>query len=245
YWPGCRSLSRFPERIGAEMQLLRTLGAEHISLPGRDDVPTCCGGVLRTMGDKGGLQASAAGLQQYFNRQRTWVTPCSSCLQTVRQGYPSVGIEINAEVLHLGQYLLFFLDRLAELGRETMEAREAADSPTPTILVHSSCGLHRRLGREEPIARIIAAVTGQVPDALPPGPDKSPCCGAGDFHDLRRPTAAAQVADWSFRTARPARGTWVVTTDITCVGALQLGLPDEVRTFDLVGFLLEWLGPVL
>lgn len=245
YWPGCRALAAKPERIGAEMALFRTLGADHVSLPSREDVPGCCGGALRAMGDKPGLQASAAGLQQYFNRQRTWVSPSSTCLQTLRDGYPSVGIQINVEVLHVAQYLLFFREQLAELGKAATEAHESDDQGAPSVYLHSSCGLHRRLGRAEASHEVLAAVLGRAPTALPPGPDRSACCGAGDFHDLRRPAAAADMARWSTRELTLPKGAWVVTGDTTCEASLRLGLPDHVQVSDLTGFLLSWLEPVL
>jgi Fe-S oxidoreductase len=245
YWPGCRGIAEAGSRIAAEMDLLRSLGADHLSLPSRDDVPGCCGGALRAMGDRPGFQASAAGLQQYFNRQRTWVSPSATCLHTLRTGYPSVGIHINAEVLHLGQYLLFFRERLEELGRSARAEREEAKSTLPPVFLHSSCTLHRRLGRSSPTAEVLAAVLGEPATPLPPGPDRTDCCGAGDFHDLRRPEAASEVARWSARRIELPAGAWIVTGDSTCRGALSQGFSGRAEVFDLMGFLLAWLEPAL
>ena len=244
YWPGCRGMAEQGERIGAEMELLRTLGANHVSLPSREDVPGCCGGALRALGDRPGLQASAAGLQQYFNRQRTWVSPSATCLHTLREGYPSVGIEIHAEVLHLGEYLLFFREALERLGAAARAARTDGDSP-PTVFLHSSCTLHRRLGRGGPVAEVVAAVTGGEVEHLPPGPDRTSCCGAGDFHDLRRPAAAEEMANWSARDVELPQRAWIVTGDSTCEGSLRRGYAGRAEVFDLMGFLLAWLEPAL
>ena len=245
YWPGCRGLSEQGDRLGKEMRLLRLLGAEHVSLPSREDVPGCCGGALRAMGDRLGLQSSAAGLQQYFNRQRTWVSASATCVHTLRQGYPSVGIRINAEVLHLGQYLLFFRSKLEELGRSAAEHRAAMGIPNPQVFLHSSCTLHRRLGRAEPTTEAITAMLGEAPLPLPPGPDRSTCCGAGDFHDLRRPEAASEVASWSAEQSPIPSGSWLITGDSSCRNALEVGYGPNIRVFDLMGFLLAWLEPVL
>lgn len=245
YWPGCRGMAEQGERIGAEMNLLRQLGASHVSLPTREDVPGCCGGALRALGDRHGLQASAAGLQQYFNRQRTWVSPSATCLHTLREGYPSVGIEIHAEVLHLGEYLLFFRERLKQLGTAARSARSDEPSALPAVFLHSSCTLHRRLGRGSPVAEVVAAVTGREVVHLPPGPDRTNCCGAGDFHDLRRPAAAEEMASWSARDVELPRHAWIITGDSTCEGALRKGYAGRAEVFDLMGFLLSWLEPVL
>jgi len=245
YWPGCRGLAEHGDRLRAEMLLLRRLGAEHISLPGREDVPGCCGGALRAMGDRAGLQASAAGLQQYFNRQRTWVSPSATCLHTLRDAYPEVGIRINAEVLHLAQYLLFFREKLRELGEAARTARNDSDSVLPPVFLHSSCTLHRRLGRATPTEQVVAAVLGKEATPLPPGPDRTPCCGAGDFHDLRRPEAAGQVAVWSAQQSKLPGGAWLVTGDSSCSRALSAGYAGHVQVFDLMGFLLASLQPIL
>ncbi|HCP46520.1 MAG TPA: hypothetical protein DIU15_10775, partial [Deltaproteobacteria bacterium] len=176
YWPGCRVLAEEPATVGATMDLLRSLGADHVSLPGRDDTPVCCGAPLRVIGDRTGFEATAAGLKQFFNRQRTWVTPSSACLGAVRTGYPEAGVLVNAEVLHVSEFLLFFRDRLAELGKQAMETMEQQDRPIPTLYVHDSCGLHRRLGRGDPVHDVVEAVTGQRPVRLAPSADESTCC---------------------------------------------------------------------
>lgn len=242
YWPGCRQLAEAPEEVASTMSLLRALGADHVSLPARDDVPGCCGGALRSMGDRRGLEVAAAGLQQYFNRQRTLVTPDSSCLSTVKTGYSEVDAQIHAEVLHLAEYLLFFRDALADLGAKACAAREASDDPFPTVAVHDACGLHRRLGRGGAVHEVVEAVMGQTPRRFGITADRTACCGAGDFHDLRRPDAAEAVAQACVPHDLP-RGAWIVTGDTTCRGALARS--SGGRVFDLVGFLSEWLAPVL
>jgi len=241
YWPGCRVLAEAPGSVSATMALFRAVGAEHVSLPSRDDTPACCGAPLRVIGDRTGFEATAAGLKQFFNRQRTWVTPSSSCLGAVRTGYPEVGVRINAEVLHVAEFLLFFRERLAELGKTAMEGMEREDRAIPTIYIHDSCGLHRRLGRADAVHEVIEAVTGHRAVSVVASADDAGCCGAGDFHDLRRPGASKQVGLWSARHHREAGEAWIVTGDATCVGALRLNTKSQ-RVDDLVGFLVRWLG---
>ena len=229
YWPGCRALAGWPDRVPRELALLRALGAEHISLPARDDTP-CCGEPLRVIGDDPGYQVAAASLQQYFNRQRTWVTPCSSCLRSVQEGYPSIGIEVRAETLHVSEYLLFFRKQLTE---------RAADPGGP-VYVHDAPGLVRGARGGEEVYEVIEAATGRRPLPLYPGPRRPRSLGAGDFHDLRRPAAAALVAEHTARSWDLPPDAWVVTGDSGDREALQRALPGR-RTDDLVGFLLQLL----
>ena len=238
YWPGCRALSEQSERLGTEMDLLRSLGADHVSLPSRDDIPGCCGGALRAMGDRPGFQTSAAGLHQYFNRQRTWVSPSATCLHTLRDGYSEIGLDVNAEVLHVGQYLLFFEAQLQALGEEARRTWSAAGQDLPPVYIHSSCTLHRRLGRAEPIPQIAQLVLGKEAPPLPPGPDRTSCCGAGDFFDLRRPEASREVQRWSAQDVSVPKGSWILTGDSGCQSSLSKGHPGT-RVFDLMGFLLQ------
>jgi len=242
YWPGCRSLAEEPERIGRTMALLRAVGADHVSLPASRGPVTCCGAPFRVAGDVTGFIAAADGNQAWFDRQRTLVSPCSQCLTTIGEGYAEIGIEVHAELMHLAEYLLFFRARIAELGREAMER---ARPPLPRVLVHDACGLHRRLGRAEPVHDVVEAATGVRPESWALDPGRTACCGGGDFHDLRRPEAAAEVATWALRDRTLLPGTRVVTGDRTCLASLRAGLPDEVQVDDLVGFLLGWLAPAI
>ena len=244
FWPGCRLLHEAPATVGALMDIFRALGADHISLPARKETP-CCGGPLRAIGDEAGFQVAIAGLQQYFNRQRTWITPSGECLNTVREGYPSTGNEITAEVLHLSEYLLFFQEQVADLGKAAMDRLERRDEPVPTILVFDSCGVRRRAGRGDAIYDVLEAATGRRPRSFGISADRTVCCGAGDFHDLRRPEAAGDVAAHAVDGRPVPPNTWVVATDSGCIASLRGALGDRARVDDLVGFVTSWLGPVV
>jgi len=242
YWPGCRKLAEEPEQVARTVAMLHRVGADHVSLPARDDVPTCCGAPLRVIGDRTGLQVVASGLQQYFNRQRTWVSSSSSCLNTVIDGYQEAGLAINAELLHLGEYLLFFRARIAQLGRESRELREERGEPVPQVVIHDACALQRRLGRAASVHQVVEAVTGKPSRSLAPSANRTHCCGAGDFHDLRRPEAAKAVGTWAAQVQPAPRSAWIVTGDSDCVAALQAAHPQN-HVMDLTDFLHTWIEP--
>ncbi len=242
FWPGCRSLAEQPEQAGRTVQLLRQLGADHVSLPARDDVPTCCGAPLRVIGDCTGLQSVASGLQQYFNRQRTWVTSSSSCLATVMDGYQQAGLAVNAELLHLGEYLLFFCEKLSELAVESNRTR--SDQDRPQVVVHDACALQRRLHRAAAVHQVVGTVTGTESRSLATSANRTQCCGAGDFHDLRRPQAAAQTGCWAAEVQPAPPGAWIVTGDSDCVESLRRDYPRN-RVLSLPDFVTTWLEPVL
>jgi len=244
FWPGCRSLAERPEQVRRTVEMLRSLGAEHVSLPAREDVPTCCGAPLRVIGDQTGLRVVASALNQYFNRQRTWVTSSSSCLSTVIDGYREAGLSINAELLHLGEYLLFYRAKLAQLATESTSIREARGEAVAEVVVHDACALQRRLGRATAIHQVVETVTGAPSRSLAPSAARTHCCGAGDFHDLRRPEAAAAVGLWAAQTQPAPAGAWIVTGDSDCVACLQASHPRN-RVLGLAEFLHTWLEPVL
>ena len=244
FWPGCRTLAECPEQAATTLSLLRLLGADHVSLPARNDVPGCCGGPLRAIGDETGFQTTASGLHQYFNRQRTWVTTSSSCLGTVSSGYPDAGLSVNAELLHLGEYLLFFRARLSALGSEAIERRTRSGEPTPLVLVHDACGLHRRLARGSAVHQVVEALTGSPTQSLAPSPGRTHCCGAGDFFDLRCSDSSASVADWSAQAQPAPAGAWIVTGDSDCVAALRGAYPQN-EVMGLSSLLERWLEPII
>ena len=243
FWPGCRALHDQPDAVASLMDVFRALGADHVSLPAREEAP-CCGAPLRAIGDVAGFQVAIAANEQYFNRQRTWVTPSGECLNTVRESYASTGNAITAEVLHLSEFLLFFADQLADLGHAAYEQRERDGLPAPTVVVFDSCGVGRRAGRGEAVYGVLEAALGSRPPSFAPAPGRTACCGAGDFHDHRRPEAADATASWAVEQGEAAPGTWLVTTDTTCLQSLRGKLPG-VQVDDLVGFLVKWLGPAV
>lgn len=238
FWPSCRMLAERPEEATAAMDLFRDLGADHMSLPARSEIP-CCGAPLQVVGDSPGMEVAAASLQQYFNRQRTWVTPSSRCLMTVRHGYQAIDQDIRAEVLHAAEYMLFFRDALGDRGKAAMDGFEARDEPVPHVVVHDACGLHRRIGAGAAVHEVVEALTGSPPDSLDGYPDRSRCCGAGDFHDLRRPEAAAAVGAHAAALRDLPAGWWIVTGDSDCVGSLRRSHPD-CRVEDILGFAIAW-----
>lgn len=238
YWPGCRALHHWPERLHQEMDLLRALGADHVSLPARKDVPGCCGGAARVLGDSPGFQVAAAGLDQYFNRQRTWVTASSLCLRTVQDGWPETGHQVRAEILHMAEYLVFFRKRLEELGRAAAEIQ-----PWPMIVVHDACGLHRRSGRGGAVHEVIEIVTGRRPAGFGPSPDRTICCGAGDLLDLRLPETARVTGEFAVSQRSLPPNAILVTGDTDCVESLRASLPGR-QVHDLLGLLVSRLLPV-
>lgn len=232
YWPGCRLWHDGGARLDADMRLFEALGADHLSLPARKDVPHCCGGAAWVLGDVPGLQVAAAGLDQYFNRQRTVVAASSLCLRTVEQGWPEQGHSVRGEVLHTAEYLLFFRARLAELG---------ARVPAVPVTVHESCGLHRRLGRGSAVSEVLATVLGHAPARLAVHPDRELCCGGGDLFDLREPERSRDVATRLRPDDEPAAGSTIVTGDPECVPSLRLRFPKH-RILDLMAFLATHLA---
>ena len=244
FWPGCRLLHDAPADVATLMHVFRALGADHISLPAREETP-CCGGPLRAIGDEAGFQVAIAGLQQYFNRQRTWITPSAECLNTVREGYGSTGNDITAEVLHLSEYLLFFRDQVADLGKAAMDRLERLDAGVPPILVFDSCGVRRRAGRGDAVYDLLEAATGARPPSFGISADRTVCCGAGDFHDLRRPEAAARVAEFAIDGRPVPAGSWIVATDTACTSSLQRAIDAGAHVMDLTTFLVRWLGPAV
>lgn len=239
YWPGCRVEAEGEARLRADLDLFAALGADHLSLPARDDVPRCCGGAACAVGDQPGLQVAAAGLDQYFNRQRTWISPSSLCLRTVLQAWPEVGHEVRAEVVHTAEYIRLFDGRLRALGER---ARQGAAAPH--VYVFDACGLHRLLARGSATREVLAAAFGVEPQAVEPDPDRTACCGGGDLFDLREPACAVDLAVRGAPAVSPPRDAWIVTGDPDCVVSLRRRFPNH-RVFDLLAALSEWFGPLV
>ena len=143
---------------------------------------------------------------------------------------------VNQKLLHK------FSDALGDRGKAVMNGFQERDEPVPTVVVHDACGLHRRVGAGAAVYDVVESLTGRRPASLDGYPDRSACCGAGNFYDLRRPDDAARVGDHAAAGRSITPGTWIVTGDSDCVTNLRRAHP-EARTVDVLEFLVTWGRP--
>src|SRR5690606_35232538 len=101
------------------------------------------------------------------------VTTCAHCLNTLKNEYPQVGVEL--EVVHHTQ----LLNRLVRDGRLTPVAPPEGSVAGRTITYHDPCYLGRHNEIYEAPRELLGALPGSTVAEMPRNRKQSFCCGAG------------------------------------------------------------------
>ena len=240
-WPGCAGVEHGASDLEVLLDLLDQVGADHVSLPTRAELP-CCGAWLAWAGDESGLRDQARAVEQWFNRQRTLVSPSSACLDTIRRRYPEVGVEIQAELFHITEYLLLFRDTLAEV---LAGARQAwiERGGVPTVAFHDPCHLARGRGETDAPRELLRLALGTDPLDLVHNTDHTRCCGGAPGYQALYPETAAAMARAVVEDRSALAATWLVSGDPAC-GHQLASAGGATEVMDIVGFLVRFLEPV-
>jgi len=177
---GCALPHYFPEQIGHAAKVLSSLGRSFTILHGAD---VCCGYPLLELGHQDDFIEQAEKIAACLNDRSLVITPCPSCAYFLRERYREFNIEINAEVLHLTEYLA---PRLDKLPIKKTDAKKA--------IYHDPCYLGRYLGVYDQPRKILEAATGIAPLEFFENREAAVCCGGGGGLPITRPETARGIA---------------------------------------------------
>ncbi|WP_294158588.1 heterodisulfide reductase-related iron-sulfur binding cluster [uncultured Selenomonas sp.] len=170
YWIGCAGAYgiRNQEVTLATLRLLKAAGLNFAILAEEK----CCGEVVKRLGEEGRFQLLAMENVQYLEpyADKTFITSCPHCYNTLKHEYRDFGLELN--VVH---HTELFAKLLAD-GKLPLAAN---DAKLAHIAYHDPCNLGRMNGIYDAPREVI----GHVPGATLVEParhgDRSFCCGAG------------------------------------------------------------------
>ncbi|HZA04421.1 MAG TPA: (Fe-S)-binding protein [Propionibacteriaceae bacterium] len=174
FWVGCAGAydDRAKKTTRAVAELLHSAGVTYAVLGNGE---TCTGDPARRAGNEFVFQQLALENAETLTEAKATkvVTACAHCLNTLKNEYPQVGV--NLEVVHHTQ----LLNRLVRDGRLTPVAPVDGSVAGRTVTFHDPCFLGRHNEVYDPPRELIEALPGTTYAEMPRSRERSFCCGAG------------------------------------------------------------------
>jgi Fe-S oxidoreductase/nitrate reductase gamma subunit len=179
YWVGCAAAFD-PRNQKVARAVATCLHAAGVSFAVLGQEESCTGDPARRMGNDYVFQILAAGnvatLDRYGMGQRTIVTACPHCFNTIGNEYGQLGG--NYRIVHHSTYLAELLSsgRLATMPEDA--AASTGDHRPGSVTVHDSCYLARYNGVIAAPRDVLGAAGVSITEMAKSGKDTF-CCGAG------------------------------------------------------------------
>ncbi len=166
-WPGCHAEKTGSNGVVQRLaDILKRAGLSAAVLA----PPACCGGPVRRLGNEPLFLKMAMANIHYLNaiREKTIVTHCPHCFNTLKNEYPGLGGEFH--VMHHSRHLAGLLSE----GR-----LKTAKDLSLKVVFHDPCFLGRYNQEFSSPRKLIAAVDGLAFREIKHNRMKSICCGSG------------------------------------------------------------------
>jgi Fe-S oxidoreductase len=257
YWVGCAGA--FDERNKKVARAFATcLDAAGVRFAVLGQEESCTGDPARRMGNEYVWQILAGQNVETLNRygmgERTIVTACPHCFNTIANEYGQVGGSFR--VVHHS----VFLSQLLADGRLRVVdgdgANGAAGPGAVPVTVHDSCYLARYNGVVAAPRSVLGAVNGLEIREMDANGRQTFCCGAGGGRMWMEETRGTRINAERTRQALATGASTVATSCPFCVVMLRDGLADaaaggapgaeragEVAARDVAEILAESLAP--
>jgi Fe-S oxidoreductase/nitrate reductase gamma subunit len=226
YWVGCAAA--FDERNKKVARAFATcLHAAGVRFAILGQEESCTGDPARRMGNDYVYQILASGnietLERYGMGERTIVTACPHCFNTISNEYGQLGGTFS--VVHHSVYL----SRLLEAGRLATVPEDAesatGDHRPGSVTVHDSCYLSRYNGVVAAPRDVLAGAGLGVTEMAKSGKDTF-CCGAGGGRMWMEEQRGTRINAERTRQVLETGATTVATACPFCMVMLRDGLTD-------------------
>lgn len=151
----------------------------------------------------------------------------AEALDVLRRAYPAVGLTIDAQLLHVSDFLLPFL------------YGEGIDRVSGTVALLRACHLRDTPGSVDIAAEIMTRLAENPTIDLKRTMSALGCCGAGGCLPTILPHAARAMADAVVDAARSQGVDRIVAFAPECRTALQSAAGDALRIDDVISVALE------
>jgi Fe-S oxidoreductase len=239
YWVGCAAA--FDERNKKVARAFATcLDAAGVRFAILGQEESCTGDPARRMGNEYVWQILAGGNVETLNRygmgERTIVTACPHCFNTIGNEYGQLGGRY--EVVHHSVYL----QRLLSAGR----LRVADDGAAGSVTFHDSCYMARYNGVIAAPRDVLGAVPGIELREMEKSGKSTFCCGAGGGRMWMEETRGTRINAERTRQALETGAATVATSCPFCMVMMKDGLADAaaaVSARDIAELLADSLAP--
>jgi Fe-S oxidoreductase len=219
YWVGCAAA--FDERNKKVARAFATcLDAAGVRFAVLGQEESCTGDPARRMGNEYVWQILAGGNVETLNRykmgERTIVTACPHCFNTIGNEYGQLGG--HYEIVHHSVYL----QRLLGEGR----LRVADDGAAGSVTFHDSCYMARYNGVIAAPRDVLGAVPGIELREMEKSGKSTFCCGAGGGRMWMEETRGTRINAERTRQALETGAETVATSCPFCMVMMKDGLAD-------------------
>jgi Fe-S oxidoreductase len=238
YWVGCAAA--FDERNRRVARAVATcLDAAGVSFAILGQEESCTGDPARRMGNEYVFQILAGGnvetLERYRMGERTIVTACPHCFNTLANEYPQLGGRYQVE------HHSVFLARLVSEGRLVLGADGL---PERNVTYHDPCYLTRYNGVVDAPREVLGAVAGVSVVEMERHGRQTFCCGAGGGRMWMEERVGTRI---NRERTRQALATGAATVAVACPfcmvmlrdGLAEEGAADGVTALDISEILAE------
>jgi len=243
YWVGCAAA--FDERNKRVARAFVTcLDAAGVSFAVLGQEESCTGDPARRMGNDYVFQILAGGNIETLNRyemgERTIVTACPHCFNTIANEYGQLGGSF--QVAHHS----VFLQQLIASGRLALDA---SGGLAKSVTFHDSCYMARYNGVIAAPRDVLGAVPGVELREMEKSGRNTFCCGAGGGRMWMEETRGTRINAERTRQALETGAETVATSCPFCMVMMRDGLADavpggEVSARDIAELLADSLAPV-
>ncbi|HET9647656.1 MAG TPA: (Fe-S)-binding protein [Microlunatus sp.] len=243
FWVGCAGAyeDRAKKTTQAVAELLHTAGVSFAVLGNGE---TCTGDPARRAGNEFVFQQLALENAETLREARAGkvVVTCAHCLNTLKNEYPQVGIEL--EVVHHTQ----LLNRLVRDGRLTPVSPPDGAVAGRTITYHDPCYLGRHNDVYDPPRELLEVLPQATFTEMPRHRDRSFCCGAGGARMWMEERIGTRINLTRTDEALSTGATTIATGCPFCRVMLSDGLtarqadgaaPETAEVIDVAQLLLE------
>jgi Fe-S oxidoreductase len=224
YWVGCAAAFD-PRNQQVARAVATCLHAAGISFAVLGQEESCTGDPARRMGNDYVFQMLAGAAVDTLNRyrmgERTIVTACPHCFNTIGNEYGQLGGEFR--IVHHSQYLaeLVASGRLATVPEDA--ASETGDHRPGSVTVHDSCYLARYNGVTMAPRDVLGAAGAEIVE-MEKSFENTFCCGAGGGRMWMEETRGTRINAERTRQVLETGATTVATACPFCMVMLSDGL---------------------
>jgi len=203
YFVGCTTAYRHPEIANAIVTLLKTMNEDYTVMT---DSEQCCGSPLIRLGLEDSAKKLLTHNAEVINNLGCGaiVTGCPGCHRTLKEDYPRLGFKLDANVMHLTEYL----DSIDKSLPDVAFAKK--------VTYHDSCHLGRHSNVYDQPRNILQHVKELKLVEMDWNKKNSNCCGSGGGLRSSFPNIAESVGSRRLEEARATGADFIATACPFC-----------------------------